>query len=307
MSQVIDVIPDGSDEGVSPNREIPPIARRIRYGQVVSAAVVIVLATAAILSLVRNEELKWSVIGHYLFQARVLDGLKLTLELTAISMGAALVLAVIIANMRLSSNRVLRSVSWVFVWFFRGVPLLVLLVLMYNFSLLYPKLALGFPGLGSIWSAPTHELMSPFWAAVVAFVLNQSVFTSETIRASIQAIPAGQTEAAHSLGMTGWRTFRRIVLPQAMRIAIPPVANDAINLLKATALVAFIAVSDLLYSVQQIYASNYQIIPLLIVATIWYVVIVSIMSVGQWALERRFGRGVSRLGVAMKAAGGKTR
>ncbi|QQQ64386.1 amino acid ABC transporter permease [Paenarthrobacter ureafaciens] len=304
MSYVVDVTQEESVPE-KPEREIPPIARRIHFWRLLGAGVTLLVAGTVVLSLSRNEALNWPVIQEFMFQESVLAGLRLTIELTVISMVGALVLATIIANMRLSPNVVLRSISWAFVWFFRGIPLLVLLVLMFNFSLLYPEISIGLPGQVPIWSVPSGDLLSPFWAAVIAFVLHQSAYTSEVIRTSIRAVPTGQIEAAESLGMTHFRTLQRIVLPQALRIAIPPIANDAINLLKATSLVAFIAVSDLLYSVQQIYASNYQVVPLLVVAALWYLIIVSIMSVGQWALERRFGRGTARLGTTVKSAGGK--
>lgn len=306
MSYVIGVTQEESVPK-APLREIPPIARQFHVWRLIGAAVTLLIAGSIVLSLSQNEALNWPVIQEFMFQERVVAGLRLTLELTVISMIGALVLATIIANMRLSPNVVLRSISWAFVWFFRGIPLLVLLVLMFNVSLLYPEVSVGLPGQTPIWSASSGDLLNPFWAAVVAFVLHQSAYTSEVIRTSIRAVPKGQIEAAESLGMTHLRTLQRIVLPQALRIAIPPIANDAINLLKATSLVAFIAVSDLLYSVQQIYASNYQIVPLLVVAALWYLIIVSIMSVGQWALERRFGRGTARLGTTVKAAGGKNR
>lgn len=307
MSQVVGMTQEESVPRTPGVQEIPPLARRIHVWRIVGAAVALVVVGSIVLSLGTNKALNWPVIGQYMFQDRVLAGLRLTVELTIVSMVGALIVATIIANMRLSPNVVLRSISWAFVWFFRGIPLLVLLVLMFNVSLLYPEVSLGLPGQVPLWSVSSQDLLSPFWAAFVAFVLHQAAYTSEVIRTSIRAVPKGQIEAAESLGMTHARTLQRIVLPQALRIAIPPIANDAINLLKATSLVAFIAVSDLLYSVQQIYASNYQIVPLLVVAALWYLIIVSIMSVGQWALERRFGRGTARLGTTVKAAGGKNR
>lgn len=295
MSQMTDLT-DEQGETVPPGpQDIPPIARKLHVSRIASAVVVLIVTAAVVVSLARNERLAWPTVWEYMFNERVLDGLVLTLKLTAISMVAALVLATVLANMRLSANPVLRTVAWVYVWFFRGIPLLVLLILMFNFSLLYPVLGLGVPGFEPLLSARSQDLISPFWAAVLAFVLHQSAYTSEVIRSAILAVPKGQLEAAASLGMTHGRTLRRIVLPQSMRIAIPPIANDTIILLKSTSLVAFIAVSDLLFTVQQIYARNFQIIPLLLVATLWYIFIVSVMSLGQWRLERRFGRGVTRL------------
>jgi polar amino acid transport system permease protein len=166
------------------------------------------------------------------------------------------------------------------------VPLLVLLILCYNLSLIYPHLGLGLPFGTQFFTVKTQTLVDPMVAAIAAFGLQQAAYTSEVLRASILSVPAGQREAAVALGMTNVRTLRRVVFPQAMRVAIPPIANETINLLKSTSLVAFISVPDLLYSVQQIYSSTFQVVPLLLVASIWYMVIVSLLSVGQFFLER---------------------
>jgi polar amino acid transport system permease protein len=208
------------------------------------------------------------------------------LVITAISIGIAIALGSLIANMRLSKNAVLRGTSWIYVWFFRSVPLLVLLILCYNFSLIYPHLGLGVPFGHEYITVKTQKLIDPMVAAIAAFGLQQAAYTSEVLRAAILSVPTGQREAAVALGMTNTRTLLRIVFPQAMRVAVPPVANETINLLKSTSLVAFISVPDLLYSVQQIYSTNFRVVPLLIVASIWYMIIVSILSIGQFFLER---------------------
>ncbi|WP_338889161.1 amino acid ABC transporter permease [Rhodococcus sovatensis] len=275
---------------ISRHDEIAPIARRWHVGRIVGAAIAAIIVALLAQSFFTNEAVNWPMVRQYFFSESILDGLEMTLLLTAVSMAIALILATLIANMRLSENPVLRAVSSAYVWLFRGIPLLVLLILMFNFALLYPTISLSLPGVGTLWSASSQDLISPFWAAIIAFSVHQSSYTSEVIRSSILAVSTGQVEAAEALGMSKLRTFRRIVLPQALRIAVPPIANDTINLLKGTALVAFISVADLLYSVQQIYTRNFQVVPLLIVATIWYVLIVSVMSVGQTALERRLGR-----------------
>ena len=265
------------------------------------AVVIVVAVVAALRSLARNDALDWPTVRTYLFDPAVLEGLRRTLVITGLAIVIAIVLGVVVANMRLSTNPVLRGSSWVYVWFFRSIPLLVLLVLAYNLSLVYPDLVVSIPFGPEVYRTSTQDLVSPMVAAVAAFGLQQAAYTSEVLRASIQSVPAGQREAATALGMTHARTMWRIVLPQAMRVAIPPVANETINLLKATSLVAFISVPDLLYSVQQIYSSNFQVVPLLMVATLWYMVIVSVLSALQYLIERRLRRAPGRRAVASTA------
>ena len=236
--------------------------------------------------LVRNSALQWRVVGQYVFSTPILEGVLRTLLITGVAIAIAVVLGIILANMRLSSNRVLQSVNAVYVWFFRSIPLLVLLILAYNFSLLYAHLSLGLPFGPSFVSFTTAHVVTALTAAMITFGLQQAAYTSEVVRASIMSVPAGQVEAAESLGMTYWGAMRRVVLPQAARIALPPIANETINLCKSTSLVAFISVPDLLYSVQEVYARTFQVVPLLVVATLWYMVIVSVMSLVQWWLER---------------------
>ncbi len=257
-----------------------------------------VIATLALLSVVfvlqglaRNHNFEWHVVRKYFFASSVLDGIKRTISLTVISMAIAIVFAVVLANMRLAQNPVLRGIAGVYVWFFRSIPLLVLLILGFNFSIIYPTLGLGIPFGRQLFSVSLAHLLTAYWTAALSFGLQQAAYTSETIRASILAVPTGQREAARALGMTPARSFFRIIFPQAMKIAIPPIGNDTINLLKGTSLVAFIAVPDLLYSVQTIYNRTYEVVPLLMVACIWYMIFVSILSVGQYYLEQKLHRG----------------
>ncbi len=254
------------------------------------AVVILLVATAVVVDFARRPALDWEVVWKYLFDPTVMTGIRNTLLLTVLSMALALVLSVVLANMRLSGNPLLRAIAGVYVWLFRSIPLLVLLILWFNIAIIYPRIALGIPFGPEWWATDTRNVVSGFWAAVLAFGLQQAAYTSEIIRASLLAIPTGQREAAAALGMTKVRTFFRIIFPQAMRIAVPPISNDTINLLKATSLAAFIAVPDLLYTVQTIYNRTYQIIPLLLVATIWYTVFVSLLSYGQYHLERALRR-----------------
>lgn len=259
---------------------------RRHLGSKIAGALALALLAFIIQGLARNSALQWSVVGQYLFSSSVIDGLFRTLLITVLAIAIAVVLGAILANMRLSANRILRAVNAVYVWFFRSVPLLVLLIFAYNFSLLYAKLSLGLPFGPSFVTFMTHDFTTAMTAAVITFGLQQAAYTSEVIRAAIVAVPRGQSEAGEALGMTRLRVMQRVVLPQATRMAIPPIANETINLCKSTSLVAFISVPDLLYSVQEVYSRTFQVVPLLVVATIWYTVIVSILSVLQWWLER---------------------
>lgn len=263
--------------------------RHPHYLRKVAAVVVALVLVFWVQGLARNKGLDWSTVGHYLFDSSVLEGLKRTIIITVLSIVIAVVLGAVLANMRLSKNSVLRGTSWLYVWFFRSIPLLVLLIIAYNFSLLYPRLGFGIPFGGELFSFNTQDTIDPLTASIVAFGLQQAAYTSEVIRASIQSVPVGQREAATALGMTSTRTLLRIVFPQALRVAVPPVANETINLLKSTSLVAFISVPDLLYSVQQIYSANFQVMPLLVVASLWYMFLVSLLSVGQYFIEKRLG------------------
>lgn len=272
----------------SDNRSLEGTTRKLRrrLGSKFAGLVAIFILAFLIQSLARNSALQWRVVGQYLFSHLVLSGLLRTFYITAAAIAIAVVLGSILANMRLSDNYVLRAVNGVYVWFFRSIPLLVLLILAYNFSLLYSHLALGIPFGPTFWHFATAHVTTAMTAAILTFGLQQAAYTSEVIRAAIIAVPQGQGEAAEALGMTRLRALRRVVLPQAARLAIPPIANETINLCKSTSLVAFVSIPDLLYSVQEIYSRTFQVVPLLLVATIWYTVIVSIMTAVQYWLEK---------------------
>jgi polar amino acid transport system permease protein len=180
------------------------------------------------------------------------------------------------------------SAAWLYVWIFRGTPVLVQIIFWSFIAALYPKIGLGFV------HGDANKLITPFAAAILALGLNEGAYMSEIVRAGLLSVDQGQTQAAHALGMTPLQTMRRIVLPQAMRVIIPPTGNESISMLKLTSLVSVIAYTELLYSAQLIYSRTYQTIPLLIVVSIWYLAITSVLSIGQYYLERRFGRGAAR-------------
>jgi polar amino acid transport system permease protein len=263
-------------------------------GRWVAGTIIVVIAVAVVNSITTNPRFEWSVVGHYLFDQRVLEGLRVTLELTVIAMVAGIVLGVVLAVMRLSPNKLVSGASWLYIWFFRGTPVLVQIIFWYFISALYPRIDLGIPFGPALIHANANTLIKPFTAAILALGLNEGAYMSEIVRAGIISVDEGQADAARSLGMTRLQAMRRIVLPQAMRVIIPPTGNETISMLKTTSLVSVIAVGDLLYAVQAIYAVNFKTIPLLIVASIWYLVCTSVLYVGQYYLERYYGRGSSR-------------
>lgn len=264
------------------------------------AAVAAVAALAGLVgSLAKNGNLHWDVVGHYLFAGLIFDGLITTLWLTAAAMALGLVLGTLVAVMRLSSNPVLYGLSSLFVWVFRGTPLLVQIIFWGYAGALYKQVVIGIPFTDiTFLQAETNTLLTPAVAALFALGLNEAAYASEIVRAGIQSVDVGQTEAAHSLGMRPALTMRRIVLPQAMRVIIPPLGNETINMLKMTALVSVISAHDLMSNIQDVYGQNYQVIPMLVVASLWYLALVSLLSIPQAWLERRYGRGTARGGNA---------
>jgi polar amino acid transport system permease protein len=198
--------------------------------------------------------------------------------------------------MRLSPNPIVASVSWVYIWIFRGTPVLVQILLWYNIAALYPRFSLGIPFGPTFAHFSASAVITPFVAGMLALGLNEGAYMAEIVRAGIVSVSEGQTEAAQSLGMTRLLTMRRIVLPQAMRVIIPPTGNETISMLKTTSLVSVIALSppELLYASQLIYSVNYRVIQLLLVACCWYLVLTTVATIGQYYVERHYARGASR-------------
>jgi polar amino acid transport system permease protein len=260
-----------------------------------AAAIVFVVAAALADSIATNPRFQWGTVGHYLFSARILRGLGATLELTVVSMVVGIVLGVLLAVMRLSPNPLVSGASWLYIWLFRGTPVLVQLLFWAYVSALYPHISFGIPFGGPQFAhADANTLITPFAAAILGLGLNEGAYMAEIVRAGILSVDEGQSEAAAALGMTRLKTLRRIVLPQAMRVIIPPTGNETISMLKTSSLVSVIAYTELLYSAQLIYSVNYRTIPLLIVASIWYLVVTTVLSIGQYYVERRFQRGSMR-------------
>lgn len=235
----------------------------------------------AVNSVLRNRAFQWNVVADYFTSASVLRGLWLTLWLTAVVMVLGFALGTLLAVFRLSANPVLRAVGWGYVWLFRSIPILVQLLLWFNIGALYPQ----------VLGVKTVNLLSPVAVAVVGLTLHEAAYAAEVVRGGILSVDRGQIEAAQALGLSRWRRLRRIVLPQAMRSIVPPAGNLLIGTLKGTSIVSVIAVNDLLFSAQLIYHRTYQVIPLLMVATLWYTVVTSVLGVGQHYVEKHYARG----------------
>ncbi|MER7459911.1 amino acid ABC transporter permease [Micromonospora sp. NPDC126480] len=268
------------------------------YGRWLTAILVAGVAALFLRALLDSPNLEPATVGAYLFKDYILDGVVTTLWLTLLAMLLGTAGGVLLAVMRLSANPVLRGVSWAFIWVFRGTPLLVQIIFFGFLGALFPRLTLSVPFTGTVlFDQPTSVVVTGTVAAVLALSLNEMAYAAEVIRGGILAVDNGQTEAAAALGMSPALTLRRVVLPQAMRVIIPPMGNETITMLKSTALVSIIAGRDLMTAVQTVYQGNYKVIPLLVVAAIWYLALVSLLSAGQWLIERRFGRGFAQGGV----------
>ncbi|MFO1061056.1 MAG: amino acid ABC transporter permease [Dongiaceae bacterium] len=254
----------------------------------IGGGVLVLLALLFVWTLLTNGNMQWDVALSYFLNGEIVAGLGRTLLLTFLAMVVGLGLGIVVAIMRLSRNPVFQGVAWAWVWFFRGVPPLVQLVFWYNLALLFPRIGLGLPFAPPLVSWDTNELITPFSAAILGLSLTESGYAAEMIRAGILAVSGGQTEAAASLGMTRGQAMRRIVMPQALRILIPPIGNDTISMLKFTSLVSVLALPDLMYSAQMIYSRTYQTIPLLLVVTVWYLVLATILTALEHLVERRF-------------------
>jgi polar amino acid transport system permease protein len=281
--------PPGSAQlATEPIKAIP-----VRHpGRWAAVAVLTLLAAMFVHSLFANPRFGWPVVGQYLFSPVILRGLQNTLILTALAMVIGTLGGLGLAVMRLSPNPVLGGVSSAYIWFFRGTPVITQLIFWNFLAVLFPRLGLGVPFGPEFVSADTNQLINQFTACLLGLGLNEAAYMAEIVRGGIGSVEHGQTEAAAALGMTRTQTLRRIVLPQAMRVIIPPTGNETISMLKTTSLVVVIGYFELQTAAQSIYSRTFQTIPLLIVAATWYLVLTSVLSVGQGYLERYFGRGV---------------
>ncbi|WP_055586602.1 amino acid ABC transporter permease [Peterkaempfera griseoplana] len=296
MAASPDVIPVASvprPRTPAPDAE-PKLVPRRHLGRLAAAAAALLVLGMVVNSVVRNQAFQWDVVGRYFTTTAVLDGLLLTLWLTALTMALGFVLGTLLAVMRLSANPVLRTLSWGYVWIFRSTPILVQLLFWFNIGALYPTLGFGIPFGPEFVSFRTVNLLGATATAVIGLTLHEAAYAAEVVRGGILSVDGGQVEAAQALGLSRTRVLRRIVVPQAMRSIVPTAGNMLIGTLKGTSIVSVLAVQDLLYSVQLVYNRTYQVIPLLMVATLWYVAITSVLGIGQFYVERHYARGATR-------------
>jgi polar amino acid transport system permease protein len=272
----------------------------------VSAAVIAVLVAMFAHMLATNDAFQWSFVWANLFTPPVLAGARTTIILTVLSMLIGIALGVVLAVMRLSPNPILSGVSFVYTWFFRAVPRLVLCVVFGVASILYQQISFGLPfdrQLGnlfgvnldtSFYSIDMKTVLSAFMAGLLALALSEGAYMAEIVRAGISSVDEGQNEAATALGMSRGLAMRRIVLPQAMRVIVPPTGNEVIAMLKDTSLVAYVPLADLFFNYEAIGARTFQVFPALVAAVVWYLALTSVLLVAQYFIEKRFARGTSR-------------
>lgn len=258
-----------------------------------AAVAIALLSVWFVRILVVTPTFEWDVVWEYLFAHEVLLGVLRTLQMTVICMVVGITLGTIIAIMRLSPNPILKGVASFYQWFFRGTPTLIQLIFWFNLSSIFPSIEFNLFGYTFVsWN--TNELMTPFLAAVLGLSLNFAAYHSEIVRAGILSVDEGQSDAADAYGLSRTKTLRYIVLPQAMRVIIPPTANETIGMLKWTSLASIVSYTELLTTVGNVYNTTYQVIPLLIVAALWYLFMTTILSIGQIFIEKRFARGTTR-------------
>lgn len=288
--------------------ELRVVARRHPWRWV--AIIVIAVLTAMLVNMLafshvhRNGQtqprIQWGIIGHYFFTSSVLHGIVITLYATAIAMLVGILIGIALAVMRLSPNPIVSGAAWTYTWFFRGTPVLVQVYFWFDIAYIFPQVSFGIPFGPSFFTLDLNTFLTAIIAGILALALNEGAYMAEIVRAGILSVDSGQVEAATSLGMTRIATMRRIVLPQAMRVIIPVTGNETISMLKTTSLLSVIAVGELLYKVIAIYSVTYQTVPLLIVASLWYLIITTVLTIGQFFIERHYSRGqvgVRRVGL----------
>lgn len=272
----------------------PIQAVKLRHpGRMLFAAILVVLMAAFIYDAAFNRPaFEWNIVGQYLFDTRIVSGVGYTILLTIYSMVIGIVLGIVLAVMRISPNPVVKSVSWAYLWFFRGTPIYVQLTFWGLFTTIYPTLGIGFPFLPPFFEFSTDMMMTAFVLAIIGLALNEAAYMAEIVRAGLLSVDVGQEEASIALGLGWWHTMNKVILPQAMRIIIPPTGNQVISMLKTTSLVNAVPFTlELFMRQKDIAAVTYKPVPMLLAASIWYLAITSILMIGQYYLERYYSKG----------------
>jgi polar amino acid transport system permease protein len=281
-------------ERAAPAADVATARPRFRPWRWAGGLVLLFVAARIAWFLISNPRFEWSVVAEYLFDGNILKGLGMSLALTVIGMTVGSLVGVLLAAGQMSSFGPARWASTFYVGVFRGIPPLVQLIFWFNLGYLLPRISISLPFGPAFESWRTNDLITPFTAAIIGLTLHEAAYMAEIIRGGVLGVDQGQRDAAMAMGFTGRQTFVKVVLPQAMRVIIPPSGSQFISLLKGTSLVSVIAMTDLLHSVQLIYNRTYEIVPMLLVACVWYLVVVTLLSLGQRRLERHFGRGQRR-------------
>jgi polar amino acid transport system permease protein len=255
------------------------------YGRWLTAAAILIVLTLIVKAFAEGQ-IAWHIVGRFLTVPAILYGLVNTIAMTFAAMALGITLGVVFAIMYMSPNPVLKSVAVFYIWFFRGTPLILQLLIWFNLALVFPRI-----GIPDVFSVRMVDVMTPWVATLLGLGINQGAYTAEVVRSGILSVDTGQTEAAQSIGMTRLTSLRRIVLPQAMRVIIPPVGNEVVSMVKLTSIASVINFSEILRNAQTIYYANNYVIELLFVAAIWYLAVVTVLSIGQHFLERYFARG----------------
>ncbi|AJC21576.2 hypothetical protein RO07_15730 [Pandoraea pulmonicola] len=278
----------------------------VRKSEIVLGVLLAAFVVFVIASLVTNKQFHWNVFAEYLTAKTIMSGIGVTLTLTVVASGLGLIVGVLLAAMSASSLRPLRWAAGGYIWCSRGTPILVHLLLWFNLALFFPVIALGIPFVHTFWQIPTNQLISSFTASVLGLGLSEAAYMAEIVRGGLNSVDPGQKEAAKALGLTPAQTMRSVLLPQTMRAIIPSLSNQIILMLKTTSLVSVIAGNDLLTRVKDIYNDNFEIVPLLLVATFWYLVFATVTTIMQRYLEGWFSKDLRNRPVrkAAKSAGG---
>ncbi|MFF3568073.1 amino acid ABC transporter permease [Nocardia jiangxiensis] len=271
-----------------------PVARTWHPWRWLVAALALIVVAQFAHGLVTNPGWDWPTFARYFTATSVLSAMRVTLELTFWGTLFGFLLGVWVAVARLSKIPVLQVIAWSYVWAFRSIPLIVQLLFWFNIAYLYKRMAIGIPFGPAFFTFDVNGVISGFTAAVIGLALHQGAYSAEIIRAGIISVDPGQLEAAKSLGLPWRRQFFTIVAPQAMRGILPNAANEVISLFKGTSIVSVMAIAELFYQVQVIYGRNGRVVPLLMVATVWYIVLTSVLSVVQYYTERHFAKGGQR-------------